>query len=348
VDVSFGGTAVAGDDYVAVGTTVTFADGETTADVTITPIDDTFSEPTETVSLTVEPNSLYTIGANAIATIRILDNDAQVASVEKVSDAAEGGGSGALRFTRTGDLTNSLTVSYTVGGTATSGTDYTALAGTVTFAAGLAAAAVLVDALPGDGYDPAETVTVTLSVGPGYSVGAVSATMTIDDDAGLTFVVGTDQGATWYGIPWGDVDPDVASQSLPLMNFALLFAGQTLTPATGTFTTSPTAQSEYGEFEGITFAITTSGIGGFPYSSVSVSGLTVTAVAAVTGQILVVNADEPKLPTGKTLAWKDFKVVKEGEYAAYTGGGRFYNPHTEIKTSSKPDGLGLSARQPWT
>ena len=63
-------------------------------------------------------------------------------SVATVENGAEGGANGSFRFTRTGDLSNSLTVNYTVDGAATTGTDYTALGGSVTFAAGSATADV--------------------------------------------------------------------------------------------------------------------------------------------------------------------------------------------------------------
>ncbi|MCX6924795.1 MAG: hypothetical protein NT154_16515, partial [Verrucomicrobia bacterium] len=45
-------------------------------------------------------------------------------------------GTGTFTFTRTGDTAGALTVNYTVGGTATSGSDYTAIGTTVSFGAG--------------------------------------------------------------------------------------------------------------------------------------------------------------------------------------------------------------------
>ena len=48
-----GGTAAAGSDYTPIGTSVTFADGSATADVTVAPIDDGAIEGTETVTLSI-------------------------------------------------------------------------------------------------------------------------------------------------------------------------------------------------------------------------------------------------------------------------------------------------------
>jgi hypothetical protein len=104
-------------------------------------------------------------------------------SVEKIDDATEGGTAGLLRFTRTGDLTSALPVNYTVGGTATSGTDYTALSGSVTFAAGASTADVTVTALDDDVYDDDESVTVTVTTGTGYTIGSPSSdSVRITDD----------------------------------------------------------------------------------------------------------------------------------------------------------------------
>ena len=112
--------------------------------------------------------------STATVTIRATDPNA----AEAGPDAGE--------FTllrRFGDLSTSLTVTYTVGGTATNGVDYVALSGSVTFAPGSPVATITVlpidDALPeGD-----ETVIVTLIGGSGYTVGSPSsATVTIADD----------------------------------------------------------------------------------------------------------------------------------------------------------------------
>ena len=65
-----------------------------------------------------------------------------------------------------------LTVSYTVGGTATPGTDYTRLSGSVTFAAESTQATIEVVPIPDNRLDPSETVRVTLTTTrPGYNLG---------------------------------------------------------------------------------------------------------------------------------------------------------------------------------
>ena len=97
------------------------------------------------------------------------------------STAAETGTDlGRFRFSRTGSTASSLTVNFTIGGNATSGSDYQALPVQVTFAAGSAEADLVVVPLPDADNDAGETVTVTISAGAAYQVGASStATVTI-------------------------------------------------------------------------------------------------------------------------------------------------------------------------
>ncbi|MCA2516867.1 MULTISPECIES: Calx-beta domain-containing protein, partial [unclassified Microcystis] len=77
-------------------------------------------------------------------------------------------------FTRTGVTTNALTVNYTVGGTATNGTDYASIPTSVTFAANSATATVIVDPTPDTTVEPDETVILTLATGTGYTIGTTT------------------------------------------------------------------------------------------------------------------------------------------------------------------------------
>ena len=184
VNYALSGTATGGGtDYYSTGTSITFMDGQATVDAMFMLNNDSTSEPTETLTLTIASGSGYTVGSPASATINILDNDAQQVSVAQVNDAIEGGASGVVRFTRIGDLSASLTANFTVGGTATSGTDFTSIGTTVTFSANSATADKTVAPLADNLIDDAETVVVTAASGSGYTVQSpTAATVTIDDD----------------------------------------------------------------------------------------------------------------------------------------------------------------------
>ncbi|OPH11438.1 Calx-beta domain-containing protein [Cylindrospermopsis raciborskii] len=87
-------------------------------------------------------------------------------------------------FTRTGVISNALTVNYTVGGTATNGTDYGNIGTSVTFAANSATATVTVDPTADTTVESDETVSLTLASGNGYTIGTITAVtgIVINDD----------------------------------------------------------------------------------------------------------------------------------------------------------------------
>jgi hypothetical protein len=90
---------------------------------------------------------------------------------------------GTFQVSRTGSTAAPLTVSFTVGGTATPSVDYDTIGTTVTIPAGAASASITVTPKNDDLVELPETVVVTLSAGAGYSVGgANSATVTINSE----------------------------------------------------------------------------------------------------------------------------------------------------------------------
>lgn len=93
--------------------------------------------------------------------------------------------------------------------------------------------------------------------------------------------------------------PTPASQSLALSNFALTLAGHTFTASDAQST--PTVQFENGVFVGITFNIDTSGVANYPYTSLSMSGLNLTAVPRIGGPIFVM------APAERSALTIDFK-----------------------------------------
>ncbi len=69
------GTAGNGVDYATIASSVVIADGNSSVDIVIDPVDDGDPEPTETVTLTLQPDAAYSVGASNSADVDILDND---------------------------------------------------------------------------------------------------------------------------------------------------------------------------------------------------------------------------------------------------------------------------------
>jgi hypothetical protein len=293
VSYTIGGSAVSGTDYQSLSGTLTIPAGQTTAPITVVPIDDNAVEGNETVVVTLSGNSNYTVGTPGSATVTIVDNDvpagpslvvtpgsvapgatvtaswsgigspagrdwiglyAQGAgngsyigwmyvSCSQSPGAAQGSGScpftipgnlangtyelrflsndgyvsvatsnpitvstvtlpvvtivasdgtatennpadtGIFTVSRSGSTAGSLNVNYTIGGSATNGTDYQSLSGTVTIAAGQSTATITVTPIDDSIAEGNETVVLTLSGNANYVVGTpASATVIIIDN----------------------------------------------------------------------------------------------------------------------------------------------------------------------
>jgi len=129
-------------------------------------------------------------GANAFVVAdaaRFVPVSASLPAVQIVASDAETreGAANPARFTvlrPSTDTTLALTVNYTISGTATNGTDYNSLPGSVTIPAGSATATISVQAVGDALAEGTETVVLTLASGSGYVVGTVdNATVKILD-----------------------------------------------------------------------------------------------------------------------------------------------------------------------
>jgi Calx-beta domain-containing protein len=185
VSFALGGTATNGSDYsIQPSSPLTIPAGASSATITVTPIDDAIVESSETVVATLTTGTGYTVGSPSSATVTIADDEPTVTITATDAAAAEPSDAGTFTVTRTGSTTAALTVFYTVSGTATNGTDYTTLPGSVTISAGQSSATITVSPIDDPTAEPGgETVIVTLVGASNYSVGTPSAaTATIADN----------------------------------------------------------------------------------------------------------------------------------------------------------------------
>ena len=149
------GTAIAGTDYIATNGIITFAPGETTKFITVQVLGDTIDEFDETFFLNLSDATNATI-TSAFSVSAIADNDE--APVLTIADRTiTEGDTGTMAVTYTINLTASsgkpITVDYTTADhTATSGKDYIATSGKLTFAPGETTKTITVQTL-GDAID---------------------------------------------------------------------------------------------------------------------------------------------------------------------------------------------------
>ena len=130
--------------------------------------------------------TIPTIGSALAFTIAAVGSSPPVASIAATTTPSEPTTNGTFTVSLSSAPTAPVTVNYTVSGTATAGTDYTALGGSLVIS-GLSAS-LTVPTLDDTVIDAGETVIVTLASGSGYSVSstAAAATLTITDNDTVT------------------------------------------------------------------------------------------------------------------------------------------------------------------
>lgn len=196
------GTATAGSDYVAASGTLSFAPGETSKTLQVTIKGDMAVEGNETFTVRLANATGATL-VDGSATGTLTNDDAAPAlpalSVADVAMREGDSGTAELMFVVTLDkaATGPVTVNYaTANGTASAGSDYAALTGTLTFAAGETSKMVHV-VVNGDATVEAnETLTLTLSGATGATIADATAVGQITDDDAQEDP-GTGTGKVW-------------------------------------------------------------------------------------------------------------------------------------------------------
>ena len=280
-----GGTASAGTDYTAVSGTgnLTIADGENTGTISVTVIDDSILEETETVICTISnPSSDLVTITTASVIGNIEDNENFIAALSITTNGAEGSPPTAMVFTVTLSETNNsgeaITFDFaTDGGTASAGSDYTAVSGTgnLTIADGENTGTISVTVLDDSILEETETVicTITNPSHTGVSISTSNATGNIIDDETITATL--------------SVTTDGAEGS---------------TPTAMVFTVTLSEINNTGE--AITFDFATSdgtASAGSDYTAVSGTGNLTIADGATTGTISVTVSDDSLLEGTETV-----------------------------------------------
>ncbi|OQP77188.1 hemagglutinin [Xanthomonas phaseoli pv. syngonii LMG 9055] len=189
LSIGFGvsGTATSGTDYAVVNSPLVIAAGQSTGTITVNPTADSTVEPDETVVISLNAGSGYTVGSPNSATGTILNDDLPGLSINDVS--VNEGNAGTTNATFTVSLSapaGAGGVSFdlaTADGTATAGVDYVASSLTRTIPAGSSSATFTV-LVNGDTLaEPDETFFVNVSNVTGA---------TVSDGQGLGTIVNDD------------------------------------------------------------------------------------------------------------------------------------------------------------
>ena len=157
------GTATGGGtDFTTTTGQLTFTTSDSSKQINVPPYNDTIYEGSETFTMTLSSPSAGSIGTGT-ATGTITDND-NPPSFSINDPSATEGSSVTFTVTKTGSTAFTHAVNYaTSSGTATSGTDFTAKSGTLTFTSGQTTQTFSVLTTDDSSVESAETFNVTLS-----------------------------------------------------------------------------------------------------------------------------------------------------------------------------------------
>jgi hypothetical protein len=192
------GTGTAGQDFTAVEGILNFAANEFSRTFTIPITNDTQTERDETINLALSsPTSGAVLGAQATAVLTITDNDAPDTLQFNAATFTvnEGTATATITVTRTGASTGPASVQFeALRGSATPGQDFTAVTGTLSWAAGdrnpkTFTVAILNDTL----REPTERLSLVLrtpSGGAGLGSQSTAVLAITDNEPALTFQQG--------------------------------------------------------------------------------------------------------------------------------------------------------------
>jgi len=180
------GSAVAGEDYLAISGTLTFTPGVVARAFHVPILDDVRDEADETVALALVNPWNGTLGEFSAATLYILDDDGQptVRFSAASYTALEMAGSASITVALSNPYTVPVTVDYaTSNGTALAGSDYLTASGRLTYTPGVTLGRFTVTILDDSSREGAETVHLSLRDPLSGTLGLFrSATLSIVDE----------------------------------------------------------------------------------------------------------------------------------------------------------------------
>ena len=183
VSVTESGTALSGTPPASVA----FAQGETSATLTVPTAGDRVVEADSTVTATLAPGTGYRVGAASSAAVTVEDDDAATFTVTAAPDAIAEGESATLTVAISNGVTfaEEQSIELALAGTA-SASDYTGVPASLALAAGTTSVTAELAAAEDQEEEQAETVAITASHG-GASIGSATVTInSISHDATLS------------------------------------------------------------------------------------------------------------------------------------------------------------------
>lgn len=218
IPLDVGGTATAGEDYLALPPAVRMPADAVAVRLVVEVLEDDSIEGNETVVVRLLPGTAYTVG-NATATVTLVDNDLPQVTVTALDPVLLENSSGArVAFQRSGNLARPLEVDYLLAGTATTGLDYLTPPGRIVIPAGASSAILTLVPIDDSLVEGDETIEIRIGDSPTYNVAFPGQTtlLLLDDEFPIVTVEATVPEAVEGGDPGQFVIRRTAPATQPL------------------------------------------------------------------------------------------------------------------------------------
>ena len=180
IELDLGGSATAGSDYTVTPSAITIGAGAMAGSATITAVDDSAAEDSETITIAA------THGATPVGTrnITIAASDRPLFRLTVAPATALAEGESAVLTVTTGGVTftEEQTIELDLGGSATAGSDYTITPSAITIAAGAMAGSATITAVDDSDTEDSETIAIVARHGS-TPIGTVAVTIGANDEA---------------------------------------------------------------------------------------------------------------------------------------------------------------------
>jgi hypothetical protein len=172
------GNATNGTDYALLDGNAVIPAGQASVDIPITTLVPSDAQPQENAIFTLADTAAYNLSNSSSVNLTLQSFTPSQASLSAAGSTTltPGGSNNGFVISRTGDTTQAIVVTYTVGGTAQAGVDYSQLPGSATIPAGANSITVpiTIPQRTGTTTIPEKTLQIDLTAGNGYSLSSTT------------------------------------------------------------------------------------------------------------------------------------------------------------------------------
>jgi len=159
IDLTYGGSALAGTDYTVPGGVVQVPAGQTSIQLTVPTVTDNVVEPDRTLTVTLASSPTYIIGTQNSVSVTMTSSVLPVLTISVNTSTVAQGGAASFIITASQPVVKTTSVNFSVQGTAQPGQDYQPLVGAALLQPGQSKVTVVLQSLRTDvTFEPTDMI----------------------------------------------------------------------------------------------------------------------------------------------------------------------------------------------